>query len=109
MVLGHWGFRRHMTYETYGNSGTPPAGNTDTSGEAAASVVRAIRRFLEHHELRSYCDACLARRFDVTVDEARAIARTLSNGTGFVRQNRSCAACTGIAVTTSVGIRLRPA
>ena len=111
-----------MTYETYGNRGTPPADHNNT-GEAAASGVHTpngvakrpsnaiteIRRFLERHELRSYCDACLARRFDVPVDEARTITRMLSTGTGFVRQNRTCAACTQMAVTTSVGITLWPA
>jgi len=82
-----------MTYETYGYRRTAPE----------------IRRFLEHHELSSYCDACLARRFDVAIDEVRTITRALTTGTGFVRQNRPCAACSQIAVTTSVGIKLRPA
>src|SRR5689334_8222831 len=99
-----------MTYETYGTSGTAPAGSSNTSGgNTSGEAAAEIRRLLEYHELRSYCDACHARRFDVAVDEVREITRTLSNRTGFVRQNRRCAACTQIAVTTSVGIRLRPA
>ena len=96
-----------MTYERYGSKGLAPARNAVGGAERLSKTIAEIRRFLEYHALRSYCDACLARRFDVTVEEVRTLTRTLSAGAGFVRRNRPCTACMQIAVTTSVGIRLR--
>ena len=62
-------------------------------------VASDIRGLLEAESPRSYCDACLALAFDVSLDEARAIVRTLAVEPGFIREQGKCDNC-GRAVET---------
>lgn len=82
------------------------------AGLCMASSIRPtaasdIRRFLQTHELRAYCDECLALRFEVSLEDVQVVALFLADGPGFVRQRRKCGACSRIVETTSVGVRLR--
>ena len=72
------------------------------------NVASDIRRLIEDQTPNSYCDACLALRFGVSLEDARAVALMLADGPGFIRRNRNCETCTRKIETTSVAVRLRP-
>jgi|SRR5690349_9528986 len=60
-------------------------------------VGAAIRRLLERHP---YCDACLALRMEISLDEARAVAVALVTVSNFIRKHRTCETCTRTVETT---------
>ena len=70
----------------------------------ASDICRLLR---EDHHPRSYCDACLALRFGVSLEQARAAAIAITDGSGFVRQLSTCDTCTRTVEVTSMGVRLR--
>jgi hypothetical protein len=57
------------------------------------NVASDIRGLLEAESPRAYCDACLAFGFDVSLDEARALALMLTGEPGIVRQHGNCDNC----------------
>jgi len=59
----------------------------------ARNVASDIRGLLEAESPRGYCDACLALGFDVSLEEARAMALTLADELGFIRQPGKCDNC----------------
>ena len=61
--------------------------------KAASNVASDIRGLLDAESPRAYCDACLAFGFDVSLDEARAMALMLTGEPGFVRQSGKCDNC----------------
>ena len=65
------------------------------------NVASDIRGLLEAESPRAYCDACLALGFDVSLDEARAMARTLAGEPGFIRQRGKCDNCGRVVETTT--------
>jgi hypothetical protein len=67
------------------------------------TVASDIRRFLEQQRPAAFCDACLALRFDVSLEDARAVARMLADGPGFVRRERNCDTCMRKVDATSRG------
>jgi hypothetical protein len=67
--------------------------------EPLRNVAFDIRLLVEAESPRSYCDACLAFGFDVSLDEARAMARTLAGEAGFIRQQGKCDNCGRVVET----------
>jgi hypothetical protein len=67
------------------------------------NVTSDVRRFLEDAAPCSYCNACLALRFETSLDEAKAIATTLNGSPGFVREDARCDACGRTTDVISVG------
>jgi len=70
------------------------------------NVASDIRRLLED-QAASYCDACLALRFGISLEDAHAIALMLADAPGFVRRQGKCETCTRTVETTCGEARLR--
>jgi hypothetical protein len=70
-------------------------------------ISEISRLLLEVDPPRSYCDACLALRFGISLAEAKAVTSALAERPGFSRQRRECAACTRTLDVTSARVRLR--
>jgi hypothetical protein len=71
------------------------------------NVASDICRLLEEDRPHSYCDACLALYFAVSLDDARAITLALAERPGFIRQRRKCDTCTRTLEITAAGGRPR--
>ena len=71
------------------------------------NVAAGVRRYLEERLPCSYCDACLALNFGVTLEEAKAIAVTLRDSPGFIREDQKCDGCGRLIAVTSVGGKRR--
>jgi hypothetical protein len=67
----------------------------------ARNAASDIRGLLEAESPRAYCDACLAFGFDVSLDEARAMAFMLTGEPGYVRERGTCDNCGRVVDTTS--------
>ena len=75
---------------------------------APRNLVGDVRRFFEERLPCSCCDACLALNFGVTLERARALALTLADSPGFIRERYRCDACERVVEVTSAGRHRRP-
>ena len=75
--------------------------------DLSRSIASDIRGLLEAESPRSYCVACLAFGFDVSLGEAWAMACTLAAEPAFVRRQDKCDNCGRIVET--VARRANPA
>jgi hypothetical protein len=71
---------------------------------SARDIGSTIRQFLEHQQAEAYCDACLALRFEVSLDEARRIVLMLADGPDFMRQHRKCDGCSRTVDATELRV-----
>ena len=74
---------------------------------APRNLVADVRRFFEEHRPCSCCDACLALNFGLTLERARALALTLADSPGFIRERHTCDACDRLVEVTSTGRQRR--
>lgn len=70
-------------------------------------LISDLCRLLEVDHPLSYCDACLALRLEISLEEARAVAVALTERPGFIRHQRECDTCSRTVELTSVGVRRR--
>jgi hypothetical protein len=71
------------------------------------NVAADVRRLLEKRLPCSYCDACIAFDFELSLEEARALALTLADSPGFTREHSKCDGCGRPIDVTSVGSKRR--
>ena len=71
------------------------------------NVAAEIHQFFEKRLPCSFCDACLAFNFEISLQEARAVAVTLAERPGFIREHAKCDACGRPTDVVSVGSRRR--
>lgn len=67
--------------------------------DLSRNVASDIRGLLEAESPRSYCVACLAFGFDVSLGEAWAMARTLAGESAFIGRQGKCDNCGRIVET----------
>jgi hypothetical protein len=69
--------------------------------EPSRKLASDIRGLLEAESPRSYCVACLAFGFDVSLGEAWAMARALTGEPAFIRRHGKCDNCGRVVDTIS--------
>ena len=95
-----------VRFEPLDFRGPPPMGISMAG--STRNVVSEVRKLLEAENPRSYCDACLAFCFDVSLEQARAAARALGGEPGFSRRDGTCDNCSRAIETTARTVKLRP-
>ena len=66
-----------------------------------------VRRFLEERLPCSFCNACIAFNFEISLEDAKAITLELTDGPGYVREDSNCDGCGRPVEVISVGRRRR--
>jgi hypothetical protein len=62
-----------------------------------------VRRFFEDHLPCSLCNACVAFEFEISLEQAKAIAVEVSGSPGYVREDSKCDGCGRSIAVISVG------